>query len=146
MTSFSKNKNIKPLKKISVVIFGLGRIGMGYDKRLPAPQYVTSHARAVQIHRKFDLVGGYDPNSKKRTEFERNYKRPTFSCAEKMIRECNPEIVIIASPTLKHKNSIEVSLQSKKIRGVLCEKPLSECLTDSLSIVKTCQQNNIRIS
>jgi len=49
----------------SVLIVGLGQIGMGYDLGLP-PQNVLSHARAFQNCPGFRVIGGVDPDPKER--------------------------------------------------------------------------------
>lgn len=118
---------------------------MGYDKNYCSSKYITTHASAVQLHNHFNLVGGSDPDLKKRIEFERKYRKPAYSCATKLVRKFNPDIVIIASPTCKHKKSLEDALKSKKISTVLCEKPLSESFSESEKIVKTCQKNKIKL-
>jgi len=44
--------------KFLVAIIYLGRIGMGYDQRLPIETHILNHARTFNRHTGFDLVGG----------------------------------------------------------------------------------------
>jgi hypothetical protein len=40
----------KNIRKFSVAILGLGKIGMGYDKGLRGDTHVYTHARAFDLH------------------------------------------------------------------------------------------------
>ena len=53
------------------LIVGLGRIGMGYDAEGDGDSSVRSHARAFGSHPAFHLVGGVDPDPRRRQRFER---------------------------------------------------------------------------
>jgi len=123
-----------------VAILGLGKISMGYDKALPEKKYVRTHARALNIHPGFILAGGCDPNKNKRSEFHLRYKKPAFSRPEDLLKKTRPEVVVIASPTSQHKNSLAVAIRQKDVRAVLCEKPLAEKVLESARMVKMCKK------
>lgn len=131
---------IKYPHKFSVVILGLGEIGMGYDKRLRGVTHVYTHARAFDLHPGFSIVGAYDPTPRKRTEFHTKYKKPAFSSVDKMFKEVRPEVVVVASPTSEHKKSVAAALSEKNVKAILCEKPLAANLEDSSKIVQACKK------
>mgnify|MGYP006424554935 FL=1 len=54
--------------ELSVVIVGLGAIGMGYD--LDSTDTISTHAKAFQAHSDFYLVAGIDCNIENRRIFE----------------------------------------------------------------------------
>ena len=146
---FSKGKHLnffktKPLIKyphrFSVVILGLGEIGMGYDKRLRAATHVYTHARAFDSHPGFSLVGAYDPNPRKRAEFHAKYKKPVFSSVDRMFKEVRPEVVVVASPTSEHKKSVATALEGENVLAILCEKPMAANIEDSSQIVQACKK------
>ena len=122
-----------------MALLGLGEIGMGYDKRLRPATHIYTHARAFGCHPGFSLVGAYDPNPRKRAEFTAQYKKPTFSSVEKMFKETQPEVVVVASPTSEHKKSVVSALGGKKVLAILCEKPLAGNIEDSIQIVQACK-------
>lgn len=113
---------------------------MGYDQKLPATKYVYTHARAFHIHTGFSLVGAYDPDANKRKLFQKHYKKPVFSCARSLLDKTRPEVVIVASPTSKHKKSVTEALVEKKVQAILCEKPLAEKIETSMRMVKACKK------
>ena len=48
------------MKKIKSLVIGLGKVGLHYD--LPNFDTCLSHCNSLNIHRKFELVGGVDTN------------------------------------------------------------------------------------
>lgn len=55
-------------------------------------------------------MGAYDPNPRKRAEFHTKYKKPVFSSVDKMFKEAQPEVVVVASPTSEHENRWQLPL------------------------------------
>jgi hypothetical protein len=62
----------------SVLLVGLGRIGVGFDIGLDGQKHISTHARAFSLHPKFQLIGGVDPDLQSRQMFERNYQCKAF--------------------------------------------------------------------
>lgn len=118
---------------------------MGYDKALPIKKYVQTHTRALHIHPGFFLAAGCDPDKSKRREFCLRYKKPVFSKPGELFKKIQPEVVIIASPTSQHKNSLAAIIRQKKVKTVLCEKPLGDDLAESIQMVKSCKKNKKKI-
>ena len=46
------------MKKIKALIIGLGNIGMGYDISTKNKNLIYSHAKALSLHKDFNLLGG----------------------------------------------------------------------------------------
>lgn len=128
-----------------MAVVGLGKIGMGYDETLPPKKYVQTHVRALHIHPGFTLAGGCDPNKSKRRKFFLRYKKPVFSRPEELLKKTRPEVVIIANPASQHKKSLSTAIREKKVRAVLCEKPLAENLLDSVQMVKNCKKRRKKL-
>jgi hypothetical protein len=60
--------------KFSVVIIGLGNIGMLYDINLPKKKNILTHCNAFAQHPEFELIGGVETNSELRSSFEAEYQ------------------------------------------------------------------------
>lgn len=56
----------------SVLIIGLGQIGMGYDLHLDPTLHIYSHARAFSLHSDFDLLAAVEPDEQKTGGFYSN--------------------------------------------------------------------------
>jgi len=129
----------------SVLIIGLGQIGMGYDIDLDPEQHVYSHARAFSLHSGYLLVGGVDPDPGSRAVFARSYGVSAYETAETALVEQAPELVIIAVPTPLHGVTLETVLKFSSVKVVLCEKPLSYDLAESQRMARACQKRGVQL-
>jgi len=128
----------------SVLIVGLGQIGMGYDLGLP-PQNVLSHARAFQNCPGFRVIGGVDPDPKKRATFDKVYLAQSYESLEIAMLEKDPDVVVVANPTRNHGDTLRDVMGFGKPSAILCEKPLSYDMSEARSVVRACEDSNIRL-
>ena len=126
----------------NVFLIGLGSIAVKYDLT-DLSTLGKTHARAVDSHKDFILAGGYDPSEKNRLDFSRHYNNTAFENLEYGLKKINPEVVVIASPTEKHLQSLEKILLWSNPRLILCEKPISLLLEDANRMVQLCAERNI---
>jgi len=61
------------------------------------------------------------------------------------LRHTNPQIVIIASPTVYHKDILEEVLNLSKPLAILCEKPLSYNISDARLMIDLCEQKGVML-
>ena len=126
----------------NVFLIGLGSIAVKYDLT-DLSSLGKTHARAVDSHKDFILAGGYDPSEKNRLDFSRHYNKMAFENLEYGLKKINPEVVVIASPTEKHLQSLDKILLWSNPRLILCEKPISLLLEDANRMVRLCAERNI---
>lgn len=126
----------------NVFLVGLGSIAVKYDLT-DLSTLGKTHARAVDSHKDFILAGGYDPSEKNRLDFSRHYNKMAFENLEYGLKKMNPEVVVIASPTEKHLQSLEKILLWSNPRLILCEKPISLLIEDANRMVGLCAERNI---
>ena len=129
----------------SVLIVGLGQIGMGYDLHHDVSSQIYTHANAFSQHPDFHLVGAVDPEKKKRDMFELTYHCPSYSDLDVALSEHKPHLVIIAVPTQYHFTILNQVLEKSEPRAVLCEKPLSYNLDKANSMVELCYEKNVSL-
>ena len=127
----------------SVLLVGLGQVAMGYDIDIEEGDVVLTHARAFASHPAFHIVGGVDPVAERRSMFTDRYQAPAQADLSVALREAEPDVVVIATPTENHAEALHTVLMSRPPKAVLCEKPLSyECAEArkmvSLSRAKEC--------
>lgn len=127
------------------LLVGLGEIGMGYDLLLDPKEYILSHARAINLHSGFELIGAVDLDRKKRELFEKAYSKPVFNNLENALQNTSPSIVVISTPTNSHLNIVVKVLSSIKPKVILCEKPLSYDLDESRKIVELCEKSKVSL-
>lgn len=125
--------------KHSVLLVGLGQVGMGYDFDMADPEVVSSHAKAFASHPGFELVGGVDPDATACARFSGRYGAWAGSDMVEALSALRPEVVVIASPTQFHAESVRLSLRHAKPRLILCEKPLAYTLEEAEAMVADCR-------
>ena len=122
----------------SVLIVGLGQIGMGYDLRLDPATHALTHARGFHRHEAFRLVGGVDLEPQRRQMFETHYACPAYADVRSAMTALQPDVVVVATPTATHCSTMRDVMQAGSPRAVLCEKPLAFQLDEAREIVDLC--------
>jgi len=130
---------------VGVLIIGLGQIGMGYDLDLDPNQYIYSHARAFSQHPDFHLVAAVDPGPQQRKIFAQKYQCPAYENIESALSRHQPGLVVIATPTLFHKEALQKVLNQSQPKVVLCEKPLANDAEDGQWMVNTCSEKGVEL-
>ena len=130
----------------SVLVVGLGQIGMGYDLSLDPEAYVLTHARAFAGHEAFELVGAVELDPEKREAFEAHYVAPAFSDVTTAMRVLSPDVVAIATPTALHAETVRAVLGGAVTpRAILCEKPLAYELSDARLMLDEAQEKKCAV-
>jgi predicted dehydrogenase len=83
---------------------------------------VTAHLPALIAHPRFEVVALASPSSAQRIAKERDIPHAFASC-EEMVRGCQLDAVVVASPPFAHRDDVLASLDAGL--HVLCEKPLA---------------------
>ena len=122
----------------SVLILGLGQIGLGFDFDAAPGTVVLTHARAFYEHPEFVLAGGVDTDSRKCERFSAHYAVPAFPDIDSALTALKPDVVVVATPTDSHRETIEALLSRRQLQAILCEKPLAYKLEDAEAIVAMC--------
>jgi predicted dehydrogenase len=123
---------------LSVLLVGLGQIGMGYDFEAAPDTLALTHSRAFYEHPKFSLDGGVDKDTVKCERFSSRYAAPAFLDIDSAITALNPDIVVVATPTANHRESVDAVLSRHRPKVILCEKPLAYDFEDANAIVAAC--------
>ena len=119
----------------SVLLLGLGQIGMGYDYDAADNTLVLTHARAFFEHPAFVLSGGIDIDAEKRERFTMRYAAPSFADLDSALATVQPNVVVVATPTATHRNAVDSILKTFRPQAILCEKPLSARLEEAKAIM-----------
>ena len=114
--------------KISVLVVGLGKIGMEYDLK---NNYNLTHFNSFYKNKKFKVVGVCDTNLKKKIFFKEK-KIKFFSNYKQALKILKPKVVVVSTTTNKHYEILLNSLKHKSVKLILCEKPF--CLNTKQAI------------
>jgi predicted dehydrogenase len=121
-------------KKYRAALIGLGNIAWRFDKESGGKDGL-SHATAYSKHLRTEIVGGCSRDKSDRQAFEKAFHVPTYSTADKMIEDTNPDIVSICSPTSLHFEHGLLCLQAG-IRMIWLEKPATESLAEHQALIQ----------
>ena len=107
------------MRKLRTGVVGLGRIGW------------TFHCKSLAEHDSFELTAVVDNVHERRVEAKKLYHCKAFNHLDEMLRQCQLDVIVIATPTHLHKEMALAALQ--KGCHVFLEKPmalnLEECIT-----------------
>ena len=131
--------------KTGVLIVGLGQIGMGYDLELDPSLYVFSHARAFAEHPAFQLMAAVDPDANRREIFTNTYRCPAYPDIESALALHQPDLVVIATPTPMHGETLQAVLRRSSPKLILCEKPLSYDAEEGRAMVEACAEKGVSL-
>jgi predicted dehydrogenase len=129
----------------SCVIIGLGQIGMGYDFDLTGESAIYTHARAIALHPEFRLAGAVDVSPRERARFEECYGVPAFDQIELALRQLQPNVVVIATPSESHGAILGNVIRACRPKLILCEKPLANKLDEARGMVELCEMAGIEL-
>jgi predicted dehydrogenase len=129
----------------TVLLVGLGNIGMGYDLEITDQSKILTHARAFNIHSEFELVAAVDSDKAKNKIFEKHYKKPAYLDLNQALKGLKPDIVVVAAPTKHHLTIIQQIFSHYKPQAILCEKPLSYALEEASEIVNICDNAGVKL-
>lgn len=133
-------------KKNTVILIGLGAIGLNYDIDSKNDDILT-HAKSLINHSEFEFIGAVDNSLKQRNIFKKKYKIPVFTnIKEAFIKHRHrPDMVVISVPTKNHYKIINSVINIYNPDVILCEKPFCNNYSEALKISKICKQKKIKL-
>lgn len=116
-----------------VGIIGAGMIAAGYDD--PNSENILTHAHAVGINNKTELIGFFDVNKEKSNAAANKWKALVFESIHDLVKEC--DIVCCATPDQLHYDTLKAILLSpEELRAIICEKPIATNLMQATQIIR----------
>jgi spore coat polysaccharide biosynthesis protein SpsF (cytidylyltransferase family) len=135
------NKDIHQ-KKYKAAVIGLGNIGALYDHASKLSG-INTHCGAYVRWSKTQLVGGCDPDPKKRSAFKAHWKLDAaFGDAREMLDELRPDVVSICTPCSTHAEMIRTCVAAG-VKAILCEKPFVQGPEEGMGILDHCRRNKV---
>tara|TARA_B100000686_G_scaffold350972_1_gene448396 strand:- start:2203 stop:3174 length:972 start_codon:yes stop_codon:yes gene_type:complete len=121
-------------KIYTTAIVGCGNIAGIYgksDKGNP-----LSHAGCFDKNNRTELKALVDIDDQALEGFSKKWKiKKSYLDLDEMLEEINPDIVSICTPPKTHLSIIE-KLVKKDVKGIICEKPLSDNIEDARHIAR----------
>ena len=127
----------------NVLIVGLGKIGMEYDLNKDKKNFLLSHVNSFASHPNFNIVGVVDIDEKKCKEYKKIYNKNAFTSLNIALRTCNPDIVVISTPTDTLTKIFDLIIVNHTPKIILIEKPISLNFKEAKKIVEKALAKNI---
>lgn len=108
---------------INCAIIGAGSIGGLIDT--PNSSNIASHAHAISIHPDCTLKAVCEPDKNNEAEFKKRWGNvSSYNGYKELLEKEIIDLLVIASPTKYHAQTLHEALQNEQISYILCEKPL----------------------
>jgi predicted dehydrogenase len=118
----------------NVLILGAGRISSQYDE--PQDAAVLTHAHAIKLDARFNLLGFYDPDFDKAQQAAEKWGVKAFNA----LNGLGPvDVVVVTSPDQFHLESVRQALQLRP-RLLFLEKPIAATLADAKEILMAARE------
>ena len=118
-------------RKIRMAIVGCGRIS-------------KNHFGSIEKHQEnIELVAICDSNLAALKEHEEHYKVPAYLSMEDMLKKEQIDLVALCTPSGIHSKQAELAASHGV--HVITEKPMATRWNDGLSMVKACDEANVRL-
>ncbi len=143
------------MKKYTVVVIGLGKIGMQYsfDKKRGSS---SSHVSAIKNNKHFELVGVCDPTKKLQILFQKKFGNKAKILHNHLqllhyLKDnkifCN--LYVIATPSETHAKIIRDIISTQKSQKqssiIFCEKPLTETSNVGKRLKELVKNSNFQV-
>lgn len=127
---------------IKVGLIGLGKIGATYDLH---NANLVSHLKTILSDERFKLEFGFDLSSTQCNEVIKKYGPVNIYNEVSDIKKASKDIdiLVVASPTDSHLDSIKTFTNFLKPKILVCEKPIAGNLKDAQEIKSLCDEKNI---
>jgi scyllo-inositol 2-dehydrogenase (NADP+) len=125
------DKHIVPKVEVSVAVVGLGRIGWQY------------HLPALVARPGFRVVAVVDPILERREEAWSEYAVKGYPSTVELYRDCQPELVVVASPSSFHADQVIEAMESGA--DVVVDKPAATSLAAFDGMLNTMHRTRRRM-
>ncbi|MBB6733544.1 Gfo/Idh/MocA family protein [Cohnella zeiphila] len=104
-----------------------------------------NHALTLASLPDFTLAGVCDLNAETAREVaERTGGPAVYADFDRMLKELNPDVVVIATPTDSH-SRLTIRAAEAGVRGIYCEKPMAVHMGDARLMAKACAASGARL-
>ena len=122
------------MKKYTVVVIGLGNIGLFYDFE-PQRLHPATHVMAWEQNPEAELLCGVDRDTSRAMKLREVAPLCNFSeSISEAVASYRPDIVSICTPPQFHLSNIEEVFAAGSPRAIFCEKPLAKNLDEAARI------------
>lgn len=125
-------------------VIGCGRIGCGFDDDLRR-QYASTHARAYMRTEGIELAALCDTDEEKLERYGRKFSVPRlYVDYRRMLEHEDLDVVSICTLSNSHLEISRAAVEAG-VRGIFCEKPISESLATAEEMIRLCSERDVTL-
>ncbi len=124
----------------NAAIIGCGRIGCSFDED-PLRTGINTHAGAYSQNSKTKLVALCDVDESKLEKYGKKYSvNNLYNNIDELLETSKPDFLSVCTPVNQHE---EITIKAAKagVKGIFCEKPISDSLEAAKRMIKVCNEN-----
>ncbi len=126
-------------------VVGLGNIGFRFNLD-PKRTDTWSHISAYEKCRRTKLVGAVEIDDDKIKSFTEMHKGvPVFKSVDELFRNTEADLVSVCTPTSTHYPILKQLLRYP-IKGVFCEKPITQSVKDGKEMIRLCDRAGVKLA
>ncbi len=129
-------------KKYRAAIVGCGRIASLFanDKKRKG---IVTHAQAYGAHPRTELVAACDRDLERLSEFGKRWGvRNLYQNLDEMLQKEKPDFLSICTWNASHAPIVKEAIRCG-VKGLICEKPISDSLPSAEKMIRECQGANV---
>ena len=131
-------------------VIGLGNIGFKYDldekRKGIAGKGIKTHVSAYQNCKHIDLSGVVEIDEQSINKFKSKYSTiSVYHSVSQLMKKKKIDFISICTSTESH-NLILREIIKYPIKGILCEKPISNNLEDARAMINLCEERDILLT
>ena len=128
------------MKKINCAIIGCGRIGCGFDDG--KNQTIRTHAGSYFNNNRTNLIALCDIDKKKLKKYGKKYSvSNVYTNSSELFSSNQIDCVSICTLANSHLELVRQAISSG-VKAIFLEKPISDTLKNSQTIIDLCKKNN----
>lgn len=132
-------KNTNKVKQVAIV--GCGNIAGGADDDVKK-RHIYTHAKAMSMIKQLKFIACCDIDETRLKAFAKRWKIPRqYLDLQEMLYEEQIDILIIATPTKYHYQTVQLALHSN-VKAIFCEKPLTFDIKQGIELVRKAEESN----
>lgn len=122
---------------LRAAIAGLGRVGMLFDEDKKRRSVWTHFGAYEHLPDRFELIAACDPDPVRRRQAgKRRASLRTYESLDELLRAEEVDVISLCTPVELHASQLRAC--AGRVRGVMCEKPLSANAADGEAALGVC--------
>lgn len=130
-------------RKLRAAVVGCGRIASGFAADPKRKGIISTHAQAYLADKRTELAAACDLDPVKLSQFGKTWNvKALYTDLAEMLKKEKPDVLSICTWNGTHRAIFEAAVRAG-VRGVICEKPVSDTLEASDAMIALSKRSGV---